>query len=480
MKRFLSKLIIIAMLFTISSCGKKDDDPNVGTWNAATITMAGEVREIKDMFFVGISLELKSNGKLDLDRDGEKDKGAWTFNNGLLNLEGAKESHTGNITDGLLQLVNVEGMNIEIIFEKEGSDVLAARPKPMEESTSNNTLSNIQKWWGGEWYGYWHTHSETSDYTDFQGGRWECFGYIDMESDDIGDIYLWDPEGDFAVANISISKDGGAGEMGAAFSNNGELWFGGKIENADWIIDPSIYGYDNYMIIDGRYTDNLGGGFNYIVYLRPWGESWKDNKEDERPLWYDTWYLSAYQAATMWEAIEDRDAHIHTRINQNEIVDAGKPSSTEVVIADIKNITGTVIDPGNITILCPQGWTNFFIPDYISGSDKNPNGLELYKGNEAEGYQYLMPGLEIQYYEFNPDTPSDKFAGKSEVWGPVQIGGRTWQGYIGTDRNEASIWAQAKEKDSQIRVQIMFEAEGVEISLNDAEVQAILASIKIK
>ena len=66
-----------------------------------------------------------------------------------------------------------------------------------------------------------------------------------------------------------------------------------------------------------------------------------------------------------------------------------------------------------------------------------------------------MPGLEIQYYEFNPDTPSDKFAGKSEVWGPVQIGGRTWQGYIGTERNEASIWAQAKEKDSQIRVQII-------------------------
>ena len=359
---------------------------------------------------------------------------------------------------------------------------------PPEEVIPVESLSQAQEWWDGDWYGYWETHSETDDYTDFQGGRWECFGFIDMETDDTGDIYLWDPEGDFAMANVSVNEDGGGGQMGAAISESGHLWFGGEISHGDWIIDPDIYEYENYMVIDGRYTDNLGGGFNYIVYLRPWGESWDENLEEERPLWYDTWYLSAYKAASMWEAIEDRDAHIHSEIGDISLADAPKASesgaSTSSVNADISNVKGKIIDPGNITLLCPDGWTSFSIPDYLSSqaNAKNPNGIDLRKGSEGEGYEYLMPSLEIQYYEhgFSSDEPTNKYEGKSENWGPIELGGHVWKGFIGLDEDKAFIWTNIGGGYSQITIRLELEAEGVRIGLGDAEVQAIINSIKVK
>lgn len=163
---------------------------------------------------------------------------------------------------------------------------------------------------------------------------------------------------------------------------------------------------------------------------------------------------------------------------------AGNPAgSVAEANPDIGNVKGKMVDPGNISVLCPDGWKSFSIPDYISSVEnaKNPNGLELRKGTEGEGYQYLMPGLELQYYEhgLGGDEPTNNYEGKSESWGPIELGGRTWQGFIGLDAGKAFIWAKGASEYSLVTMRFELEAEGVEISLDDADVQAIIASLKL-
>ncbi len=496
MKKIISIILVFLMVFSLTACGGKDpveEDPNVGIWHAVFATFDGETLSAEDLYDDGFSLDFRAGGKCVVVIDGEREEGKWTFDNGQLVIaRKGDDDFKGNIEGGILTLVNLLDTGMDVTFEKEGGSVAANFPTenydddPGEENVIGGGLSQLQEWWHGDWYGYWETHSETDNYVDFQEGRWECFALIQMNPDDTGDIYLWDPEGDFAMANISVSEDGGSGEMGAAISNNGQLWFGAEIGHADWIIDPSLYGYENYMVIDGRYNDELGGGFNYIVHLRPWGETWDENLEDERPLWYDTWYLSAYNVASMWEAIEDRDGHIHSQIGNISVAEQGEPldsSPSDIsVSADISNIKGKTINAGNISLLCPDGWVSFTIPDYISSEENavNPNGLDLRKGSEGEGYEWMMPMVEVQYYEHGwNDKPENNYGGKSEEWGPVELGGRTWKGFIGIDDEKAIIWTKANSEYSQIVVRMELEAEGVEISLNDADVQAIISSIEV-
>ncbi len=259
-----------------------------------------EMREMGMDYYVVLNEDGTAQCQTDEMNYGTWEKGALTLNHPDL----------GNKTLDYI----IDGDKLTIDWDGLVLMYLRSNETPPSESLTDNGMNDFRQWWDGEWYGYWETHSETDLYKDFEDGRWECFGLIELNEDDTAEIYLWDPEEDFAHANITITEVSGQGSMGAAKSNSGNLWFGSEIENADWIIDPSIYGHDDYMVIDGRYVDEFGGGFNYEVYLKPWGEPWDDFTEDEKPPFYDTWYLSAYKAATMWEAIYDRDAHIHSEI----------------------------------------------------------------------------------------------------------------------------------------------------------------------
>ena len=185
---------------------------------------------------------------------------------------------------------------------------------------------------------------------------------------------------------------------------------------------------------------------------------------------------------------DDPEAYIDSETGDSPLEDEEKPSDSDISLSipnpDIGNIKGRTLDPGNITLLCPEGWTSFSIPDYLSSEDnaKNPNGIDLRKGSEGEGYQYLMPSLEIQYYEhgFSSDEPTNNYEGKSENWGPIELGGQIWKGFIGLDQDKAFIWTNIGGGYSQITIRLELEAEGVKIGLGDAEVQAIIDSIKVK
>ena len=86
-------------------------------------------------------------------------------------------------------------------------------------------------------------------------------------------------------------------------------WFSdGDVGNADWLVDPDGLGYENLICIEGSYKDpdDFFSGYDYTIYLRPWGLDWADIEADQPdglPDHYD-WYLSAIQTgAEMPEVI---------------------------------------------------------------------------------------------------------------------------------------------------------------------------------
>ena len=60
----------------------------------------------------------------------------------------------------------------------------------------------------------------------------------------------------------------------------------------------------------------------------------------------------------------------------------------------------------------------------------------------------------------------------------MELSGRNWQGFKDLDRGDTYIWS--KEGDYHLMVIVFIESDGDKLSMEDAEVQAIISSIGIE
>ena len=148
-----------------------------------------------------------------------------------------------------------------------------------------------------------------------------------------------------------------------------------------------------------------------------------------------------------------------------------------------EDVKGETFDGGNISALVPDGWMGFhgvdFFDEYEEGYD--PNVIQIYKGAKSEWDQFSTPYVMISYY--GPDNPmfepSKDFYEEGADLEPVTLGDYTWKGFTAKslDTPIAILWT-GEEGEGQIQLMICLE-NGDKISLDDADVQAIIASINI-
>lgn len=147
-------------------------------------------------------------------------------------------------------------------------------------------------------------------------------------------------------------------------------------------------------------------------------------------------------------------------------------------------VTGEMIHAGELSALCTNGWMNFPVPDLFADDEDAivPNKLLFRKGAKSQD-DYGKPGISIThygenetFYELNKDDYAD-----SEELDAINLGGRTWQGFTGLDSGSKYVWLWTGTSDSaeEFLINFMCEYDGVEISLDDADLQAIIASIAI-
>ena len=95
--------------------------------------------------------------------------------------------------------------------------------------------------------------------------------------------------------SLEAGKDGT--DPGIATSKSG-YFAGDMLEYGDWVIEPTLFPYENMLLIEGARTES-SGSYNYSIFLRPWGLLWSDiesTESEQLPYRYFDWYLPALEA----------------------------------------------------------------------------------------------------------------------------------------------------------------------------------------
>lgn len=149
---------------------------------------------------------------------------------------------------------------------------------------------------------------------------------------------------------------------------------------------------------------------------------------------------------------------------------------------DPAEVKGETYDAGNVSALVPTGWKAFPATDLFDeyDGDNNPNTLYIYKGAKNEFDMFSCPGITINYYEDATSFMSAKsFYDDAADIDPVELGAYTWNGYTATSVDYPYTILEGTDGEAAIQVSILMENGDKKISLEDVDVQAIIASIAV-
>ena len=153
-------------------------------------------------------------------------------------------------------------------------------------------------YWDCDWYGWWIIDSAYGDWEELDGSYYDCCASIFVDGD-TGEFYLFDEtnDEDNLLAFAEVSFGAGLTDAGCMKSESGGFMESGNLGHADWLVDPgasAVSDYEHMIEIDGSYEGDEGG-FDYAIYLRPWGMDWEDVRADnpgQLPDYYDSWYVN--------------------------------------------------------------------------------------------------------------------------------------------------------------------------------------------
>lgn len=114
-KKVFALILMLAMLLALAGCGESgEQDPNAGLYEAQSAQMYGLTLQISDVFEEGFSLELKNGGKAVFHYDGKDYNLKWMLDGDVFHAEGGGAALDGTLSNGVMQLQEVLGREIEI------------------------------------------------------------------------------------------------------------------------------------------------------------------------------------------------------------------------------------------------------------------------------------------------------------------------------------------------------------------------------
>lgn len=155
--------------------------------------------------------------------------------------------------------------------------------------------------------------------------------------------------------------------------------------------------------------------------------------------------------------------------------------STEDNVDTKPEIAGEMYDTGEFRALVPEGWQAFPVTDVFSEDNAvDTSCFHIIKDGTSDLDLFSKPYVRFDYY--GSDTmmmkPDSSWYENVEDVAPMQLGEHSWSGFTGEDGygKMAVLWAE--EGDIQYQVTIWLEVENKKITLEDTDVQAILASVE--
>lgn len=144
-------------------------------------------------------------------------------------------------------------------------------------------------------------------------------------------------------------------------------------------------------------------------------------------------------------------------------------------------IPGEMYDTGEFRALVPEGWKAFPIMDVFSEDNaEDTSCFNIIKEGTSDLDLFSKPYVRLDYY--GPDTmmmkPSSEYYENVQEVADMQLGTHSWTGFIGEDGYGKSAILWMEEGEIQCQAIIWLEVENKKITLEDADVQAILASVE--
>ncbi len=270
-------VLCIAVCLLLGGCGYDSYDPSVLGYYEGTVIIAEGYEIPMTQIYDGenyIALDEEGAGSICL--AGHPYEIQWGFRGERFFLELQGEKSEGRIEDGTLKLDYLD-MGMELRFQWDADYTPGEVPE--------QELTAQERFWQGDWYGWWIVDEATGSFADTAGNWWDLCASVTMDGRSRGYILLWDPDGskEEPLGEVSFYLN----EQGVAVSREG--YFGAAvIGDGDWYIDPHSHGMENMLVISCG-AENDTGTFYYTAYLRPWGQDWSDAQE--KPYHYEDWYL---------------------------------------------------------------------------------------------------------------------------------------------------------------------------------------------
>lgn len=287
--------LTVLALALLSGCAS-DGGEELGVYTLAEVRSSGERYAAEDVLDTSGTLELKRGGKAVLTLDGAGYKGQWFNEDGVFDLvTNAGVSH-GTISSGVCSF-DLLDEGVVYVFLREGAELPADGGLGVSDARENA----LQQAWNGGWYGWWSISNATGDWAALDRQWYDCFARISVDADGDGTLTLWDesmsaasPMGEVSVV-VSPGEDGA---MGTLASTGGTFWLA-VIGEGEWTLNPTVYGFENMLVVDAAHYASDEGSFDYTIVLRPWGTVWSDVESvasELLPYYYNDWYLPAIEA----------------------------------------------------------------------------------------------------------------------------------------------------------------------------------------
>ena len=114
----------------------------------------------------------------------------------------------------------------------------------------------------------------------------------------------------------------------------------------------------------------------------------------------------------------------------------------------------------------------------------DPNGFSVHKGAKGDFDIMNTPGVKITYFPDTDDIGMGFAKGfyydVKDLDKPLTFGDKTWQGFYAKTGDYPILMLYIDDQPQKFQVLIWLENSGKKISIDDAEVQAIMSSIKSK
>ena len=146
-------------------------------------------------------------------------------------------------------------------------------------------------------------------------------------------------------------------------------------------------------------------------------------------------------------------------------------------------VKGETYSTDSISAFCPEGW--LAVTKYDAMLDqRTEDGITIYKGIDSEDDALFCPYVQITYYpddkaSANMENIRSAFT-ETEDASDLKFNNYTLTGYLSTGGSTKSAILWSEDVGVQITVEMEPGSDAENISLDDADVQAILGSFKSK